>query len=291
MELTAQQKQLLLAAQQRELTEHHIYLQLAQRLTDQHNKQIVEQIAADEKEHYQFWEKLTGQQLQPQRGKIAWYGFIARLFGLTFSVRLMERGEKQAQQHYQEIFTFVPEAKRIIEDEDRHEQQLIDLIAERRVVYMSSTVLGLNDALVELTGALAGLTLALQNSNLIALAGLITGIAASMSMAASEYLSTKTEQSDEKNPVTAAIYTGIAYIITVFLLVAPYLIFSSVFVSLAVTLAIAAVIILFFSFYASVIQNDSFAHRFGEMILLSFGVAALSFGIGYVLRYFFQIEI
>ena len=58
-------------------------------------------------------------------------------------------------------------------------------------------VLGLNDALVELTGVLAGLTLALRETRLIAMAGLITGIAASLSMAASEYLSTKTEEVDK----------------------------------------------------------------------------------------------
>jgi VIT1/CCC1 family predicted Fe2+/Mn2+ transporter len=49
---------------------------------------------------------------------------------------------------------------------------------------------------------------------LIALSGLITGISASVSMAASEYLSTRSEQTD-KDPLRAAIYTGLTYIITV----------------------------------------------------------------------------
>jgi VIT1/CCC1 family predicted Fe2+/Mn2+ transporter len=47
---------------------------------------------------------------------------------------------------------------------------------------------------VELTGALSGLTLAFRNTRLIAMAGLITGIAASLSMAGSEYLATKSEE-------------------------------------------------------------------------------------------------
>ena len=55
-------------------------------------------------------------------------------------------------------------------------------------------VLGLNDALVEFTGALAGYTFALQNTLLVAMTGLITGVAASLSMATSEYLSTKSEE-------------------------------------------------------------------------------------------------
>ena len=63
---------------------------------------------------------------------------------------------------------------------------------------------GLNDALVELTGALAGLTFAFKDSRTIALAGLITGISASFSMAASDYLSNKADD-DGKNPTRSAI--------------------------------------------------------------------------------------
>ena len=102
-------------------------------------------------------------------------------------------------------------------------------------------VLGLNDALVELTGALAGLMLALQNVKLISLSGLITGIAASLSIAASEYLSTRSEDIG-KHPVSAAIYIGIAYIITVTLLILPYLLLTNYYLDLA-----TAVIIIRFS--------------------------------------------
>jgi len=72
-------------------------------------------------------------------------------------------------------------------------------------------VLGLNDALVELTGTLAGLTFALKNTRLIALSGLITGIAATLSMAASEYLSARTEQ-ESSRALKSSLYTGGAYV-------------------------------------------------------------------------------
>ncbi len=130
----------------------------------------------------------------------------------------MEQGEQAAQVNYAAVAKEIPEAAKYQEDEDKHENQLIDMLDEERLQYAGSVVLGLNDALVELTGALAGLTLALQNVKLIALSGLITGIAASLSMAASEYLSTRSEKTS-KQPVRAAIYTGIAYIITVTLLI------------------------------------------------------------------------
>jgi VIT1/CCC1 family predicted Fe2+/Mn2+ transporter len=155
---------------------------------------------------------------------------------------------------------------------------------------MGSIVLGLNDALVELTGALAGLTLALQNTKLIALTGLITGIAAALSMAASEYLSTKSEET-EKHPVRASAYTGVAYVGTVLILILPYLILENFYLCLGCTLVAAVLIIGFFNYYISVAKDVPFGRRFLEMTGVSLGVAALSFLIGFVIRSFLGVEI
>jgi VIT1/CCC1 family predicted Fe2+/Mn2+ transporter len=155
---------------------------------------------------------------------------------------------------------------------------------------VGSIVLGLNDALVELTGALAGLTFALQNASLIALAGLITGIAASFSMAASEYLSMKSE-GETQRALKAALYTGAAYIVTVILLVIPYLVLANYFISLGVTLSVAVLIILFFNYYVSVAKDLDFRRRFLEMAGVSLGVAAFSFGVGYLIRIVLGVEV
>jgi VIT1/CCC1 family predicted Fe2+/Mn2+ transporter len=166
----------------------------------------------------------------------------------------------------------------------------VNMIDEERLKYISSIVLGLNDALVELTGALAGFTLALQNTNLIGVTGLITGIAASLSMGASEYLSTKSEES-EKIPAKAAVYTGVAYVLTVFLLIFPYLILTNVYLCLGLALIDAIVIILIFTFYVSVAKEIEFKKRFLEMALISLGIAALSFVIGYLVNTIFNVAI
>ncbi len=166
--------------------------------------------------------------------------------------------------------------------------------------YLGSIVLGLNDALVELTGVLAGLTLALANSQIILISGFITGFAASLSMAGSEYLSTKAEcrhgKKDKKrglcrSPTVAATYTGIAYFLTVLFLLFPYLILSNVIHALAWTLVNAVIVIAGFTYYASIEENESYLHRFLEMIAISLGVAAISFGVGYLVRIFFGVEI
>ena len=124
-------------------------------------------------------------------------------------------------------------------------------------------VLGLNDALVELTGALAGLTFAFQNTRLISIAGLITGVAASLSMAASEYLSKKSEESSD-SPYKASLYTGIAYIVTVILLILPYLILNNPYLALAFTILIAIIIIFVFNFYIAIAKEIPFKKRFFE---------------------------
>ena len=164
------------------------------------------------------------------------------------------------------------------------------MLDEERLRYAGSIVLGLNDALVELTGALAGLTLALQNEKLIALSGLITGIAASMAMAASEYLSTRSEKTD-RHPVRAAVYTGSAYFITVIFLVLPYLLFSNYYLDLAIALTTAVIIIAVFNYYISVAKDESFRERFIEMAVLSLSVAAISFVVGFFIRKWLGVEV
>jgi vacuolar iron transporter family protein len=282
-ELDARTLAEVLNAQRNEITEYHIYSHLARKIKDADNSATLQRIGDDEKRHAEIWKRYTGKEVRPVRWKIVFYSLVSRLLGLTFGVKLMERGEERAQINYDKLAERIPEAADIEQEEDQHEHELIEMIREERLDYVGSIVLGLNDALVELTGALAGLTFALQDSTLIALAGLITGVAASFSMAASEYLSKKSEGETER-ALKGALYTGVAYILTVALLVIPYLVFANYFVSLVLTLSIAVLIILFFNYYVSVAKDLNFRRRFFEMAGVSLGVAAFSFGVGYLIR-------
>ena len=273
----------LIKAQRREITEYHVYSRLAGVVKDKHNSEILQRIGDDELRHAQFWARYTGQEVKPDRFVVFLFYWLARILGITFGIKLMELGEERAQVNYTAIAEYIPEAERIAHEEDAHEQQLIALIDEELLNYVGSMVLGLNDALVELTGALAGLTFALQNNKLVALSGLITGIAASLSMAASEYLSRKSEGKFD-TALTSSMYTGAAYICTVVLLILPYFLFQHHIISLTATLVVALLIILCFSFYVSVVQELSFKERFLEMAVLSMGVALISFVVGYLLQ-------
>ena len=290
MQLSEDIRKKVILFQQTEITEYHIYKRLSKRIKSEENAKILDQIAEDELRHYKGWKEYTKEEVQPRWFFVWFYYIVSMLFGFTFGVKLMEMGEQAAQKNYADVAKAIPEATKYQAEEDKHEHQLIEMLDEERLQYAGSVVLGLNDALVELTGALAGLTLALQNTKLIALSGLITGIAASLSMAASEYLSTRSEKTS-KHPVRAAIYTGIAYISTVTLLILPYLLLDNYYIDLAISLSTAVIIIAVFNYYISVAKGESFRERFIEMAGLSLSVAAFSFVIGYFIRLWLGIEI
>ena len=290
MDLTEDLRKKLLVFQRIEITEHQIYKRLAATINSPENAKILQHIADDELKHYDGLKKYTGKDAPPYWFNMWFYYLISRLFGFTFGIKLMEKSEEGIQKDYDDVAAFVPEVEIFKQEEKTHEDELVNMLDEERLRYAGSIVLGLNDALVELTGALAGLTLALQNVKLIALSGLITGIAASMSMATSEYLSTRSEETN-KQPARAAIYTGIAYIITVALLILPYLLFENYYLDLAIALTTAVLIIAMFNYYVSVAKGGSFRERFLEMAGLSLGVALFSFILGYFIRIWLGIKI
>lgn len=269
-------------AARNEITEYHVYRHVAARTKNPRNRAVLERIAGQEKGHYAYWTGLLGEEIPPSRARIWFYSFLAMLFGISFTLRLMEKGEELAQDFYREIVRADPHASAIIEDEQQHERALLGLIDETGLQYVSSFVLGLNDALVELTGALAGLTLALGSTDLIAVVGLITGIAAALSMAAAEYLSTREEAG--KSPLQAGIMTGISYLVTVILLILPYFIIDNALAALCVTLVTAVLIVFLFTFYIAVAKGVPFRRRFLEMAGISLGVALLNFGIGFIVK-------
>ncbi len=214
---------------------------------------------------------------------------LVKLLGLTFVLKLMEKREGTGSKTYNILANSFPEAKQFADEELEHEQVLLGMLDEEGLQYVGSVVLGLNDALVELTGALAGFTLALSDNKIISLVGLVTGISAAMSMAASDYLASKAE-GDPRAKKSAA-YTGVAYIFTVALLIMPYLLLASPIYALICTLLIAVFIIFSFNFYISVAKDLDFKARFLEMTFISLGVATFSFFVGYALKYLLGVDI
>ena len=277
--------------QQNELNESVIYENISKFVKGEENQQTLKRLAYEEAAHYQIWKGYTNEEMKPQRLKIFWYTLLARVLGFTFAVKLMERGEGNAQIEYHLLASEVEESIFIREQEEEHEQALLAMLDEERLQYVGSMVLGLNDALVELTGSLAGFAFALQNTRLIALSGLIVGISATFSMASSEFLAARSE--GRTDALKSCTYTGTAYLITVVLLILPYLLFGEAqfLPALICMLLIVVAIIAGFTYYTSVAQDQPFKSRFGEMAIISISVAVLSFVVGVLAKRFLGVDL
>jgi len=282
-------KKTVLQVQRTEETEHLIYLRLADGCKDKNNAEILRKIGQQEKGHARFWQNISKVEVEPDMFRVFRTVLLAKILGLTFVLKLMEKREGTGSRTYAQLSEYFPEAKTFAEEELIHEQKLLAMLDEEGLQYVGSVVLGLNDALVELTGALAGFTLALSDNKIISLVGLVTGISAAMSMAASDYLSSKAE--GDAMAKKSALYTGVAYIFTVALLILPYLALTDKFLALGITLFTAVLIIFCFNYYISVAKDLNFKARFFEMTIISLGVATFSFFVGYALKYLLGVDI
>ena len=277
--------------QQSELDESVIYKNIASFAKGKENRRTLMRLAKEELAHCRIWQKYTGEVMKPNKAKVIFYTLVARFLGFTFAVKLMERGEGNAQAEYARLAEEVEESVHIRQQEEEHEQALLGMLDEETLQYVGSMVLGLNDALVELTGSLAGFAFALQNNRLIALSGLIVGISATFSMASSEFLAARSE--GRTDALKSCSYTGVAYLLTVVALIAPYLLLpATAFIpALILMLVVVVAIIAGFTYYTSIAQDQPFKRRFWEMAIISVSVAVLSFVVGILAKKFLGVEL
>jgi VIT1/CCC1 family predicted Fe2+/Mn2+ transporter len=254
---------------------------------------MLTRLAEQERIHVDFWVgagAFPESSIRPSQLKHWLLVTASRVLGPAFTIRWLERGEDKAIGTYRDLLehdSLSPEqqerVRSMLREEEEHEQYLERGVRDDRRLYLGAAVLGLNDALVELTGGLTGLVSSIPDPKLIGFAAAVVGIAAAMSMAASNFLSVDIGEETELKPGKAATYTGVAYILVVAGLVLPFFFLSNRGTALAITWAVAIVIIAAFSYYSSVMQNASFRRRFGLMFALGLGVAVLSFVIGRIL--------
>ncbi len=267
-----------------------LYSFMAKREKNEENKKLLEQMSKDETKHAAVWKNITKKNLKPSKLSIIWFKILTVVMGYTFVVKKMQKQESLAQAGYEKMQEELPEAAAILEDERRHEKELYNMLDEERLHYIGAMVLGLNDALVELTGAIAGVTFALANTRLVALTAIITGVSATFSMAASNYLAERADNNPKA--LKSSIYTGMAYLVTVALLVLPYLLFPihMYVAAFAVMLVTVILIIMFFNYYISVAKEEPFLKNFATMAGISLTVAIISYVIGILAKQLLGID-
>ena len=273
---------------QHEYLDMVIYRELAKIETVPQFKRILEELMAHEVEDCQFWRELSSiKEVRISPLKIACLKLMRKVLGLTFTAKFLERNERDAVQRYTAYAEQAPpdmkaRLEQIINHETHHEQELIGQIREERVKFLGSMVLGVNDGLIELTGALVGFAFALQRPLQAGLFGAVTGIAASLSMAASAYMQARHEEG--RDPKKAATYTGFSYIVVVALLVLPFFLLPNIYAALGVMGIEILLLIAAFAGYGAILFDRSFKRQFGEMAAFSIGVATLAFLLGSLVR-------
>lgn len=155
--------------------------------------------------------------------------------------------------------------------------------------YAGAMVLGMHDALVEITGILAGLAFAVDSRRVIVMTGAIPAVAASLSMAAANYMAERTN----KNPhaFICAMYTGAMYVVTSAAVILPFCLIPNRGWALGIMGLIAVGIIFIFNLIIGRDGARSFIERFTEMLAVCVGVSVTSFAIGQAAKFFLGVNI
>ena len=149
----------------------------------------------------------------------------------------------------------------------------------------SAIILGMHDALVSLTGLIAGLCFVFTDTSVIVISCIVSSITASLSMGAANYLALKA--ANKENALRAACYTAGAYMTTCALSILPFFIFSNR--TLALLSVFFMVILVIYLFNATFYRKKLFYKHFYEMLIICFGVSLVAFAIGQGAKYFLGI--
>jgi VIT1/CCC1 family predicted Fe2+/Mn2+ transporter len=270
-----------------ELTDYTLYLRLAE-IQNGATVQVFKDLATMEKRHLDFWQKFVPDYRPKLKARLIRRAlYLRRIFGTTFAIRYLERHESDSIKRYKAAAHLVPPEDKaafdeVLADEEHHEADFASRIESSSVRYISFVVLGLADALVEITGIHAG-SLGIYNKTEIAgLAGIIAGGAASLAMASAAYAQAK--QGFKGSAGASAAYTGISYFITAIILATPYFLTGSQLEAISVSLTLAVIIVTFASYYSSIISTKPFMRDYLELLLILFGVTVVLYLFGSFIR-------
>ncbi len=278
-----------------EITDYTIYTRLSNIGKDKKLAGIFSRLAATEHKHYLFWSRYCkGVEVHPDTPKIYFMLFLRHVLGAAFVVKYLESTEATAVRNYNSIRSLIPKKDEklldaIIKDEEEHEKAIADQIQGSYIKYISFIVLGLADALVEVTAIFTGSLGVYHSTTLTGLAGIIAGAAASISMASAAYLQAK--QGFKGSPFIAAAYTGSSYFLSTLVLAMPYFLTSTMYNAMAISIALCVLIIASVSWYNSILTGSNFKKDFTELAGIMFVTAIILFIIGLLIRNAFGIVV
>ncbi len=166
-------------AQISEVTEYHIYKHLARSVKSPSNRSVLNKIADEELEHYRFWMNYNDE-VEPRWWEVKLYILLSRIFGMVFSLKLMERAEAASQRNYQELSKFIPEVGKIIEQETGHEKTLLNMLNDLRIKSFGTWLISMNMILFAMAGILIALLYLLTSGVAIGKAAVLAAVVVSL---------------------------------------------------------------------------------------------------------------
>ena len=186
-----------------------IYSMAAKIVRNRSTRDRLLRISEMEKGHAEFWKPFLKNRgfdltkIKVSSLKTAFYALFLRIFGLAFTFRLMESGEREAVELYSRMLedpniseAEKAEIKKILEDELIHEQELAEEGSrfEKFLDHVRDAVLGMNDSLVEILSVTAGLAGAYGSTFYVALSGLVVAIAGALSMGIGAFVAARAQR-------------------------------------------------------------------------------------------------
>jgi VIT1/CCC1 family predicted Fe2+/Mn2+ transporter len=249
---------------------------------------VLKQLSATEDKHYRFWKKYAPEEKpKVNKLKLSRILFLRRVLGLTFASRYLDRHETSAVKEYEAIADLIPTEDKaafeeMVADERDHEKEFAQRVESNTVRYISFVVLGLADALVEISGIHAGSLGIYNKTELAGLAGVVAGGAASLAMASAAYAQAK--QGFQGSAKLSAVYTGVSYFVSAVLLATPYFLTRSMVYALSASLVLAVVMLAITTYYSTVIAIKPFAKDFLEILAILLGATVALYLFGFVVR-------
>lgn len=270
-----------------EWSDYTLYERLSRTVDSQSPFNVVlKELSATEHKHFEFWRNyVPGEEPKLSKLKLYWILFLRRFFGLTFATRYLDRHESNVVKEYQGLAKLIPDSDKpayneMVADEKDHEKAFAMKVESSAVRYISFVVLGLADALVEISGIHAGWLGLFEKTEIAGLAGVIAGGAASLAMASAAFAQAK--QGFQGSARLSAVYTGVSYFITAIILATPYFLTSNMILALGASLTLAVVILAITTWYSIVIQEKPFFKDFVEILAILFATTILVFVLGAV---------
>ena len=281
-----------------EYTDYLVYKRLSESssVKDPKIKQILVTLSNTEYGHYEFWKKFLPSDTKVVANTWAIYLtlLLRMIFGNTFAIKYLEKHETAVIKKYKSVKNSIPEVDQrrfdeMVRDEEEHENTFMEQMQGPYLKYIAFIILGLADAIVEISGIHAGSLGIYHSTEITGLAGIVAGASASIAMASAAYAQAK--QGFQGSPTISAVFTGGSYFINAIVLAAPYFFTKSQEIAITTSIIFALLIIAFVTYYNSVVSSARFLRDFTELSGIMLGASAALFLFGLLIRSVFGITI